>query len=648
MGNKGNATKRWPSKSHMRTLFPKKLAKRQNQKRKTPPLTPQLLHTISIDHLECDDYVLHDEVTFDNEPSTIELSRHESDSSAASKHVPLSPSGLDGPIFGKLSDCRVMDTVDHADYNLVYELGDHSAEKQGRLVEQINGANESLSKQKRVDAKGLGRDAVIQSRDFISLLELFRTDRDLFLKLLDDQNFVQENFLWCHHSSSTMKLLTKSSSFPRAGLSGGKAGPSTHNHKWKESKFFVYQKKKAQLGDTPSISGTMSKGAMTSKAGIKVDILKSESATMHGSGVGSSSEVLPGSTHELKSQRDHGTVLNHFKDLQQRTENVVNKNRKVNLWISMDGILHKVPYGQKVTEDAMKEKLCRSASARYDRDNPRDHIGTSANRYPRQSIQRSCSLTESLDRYSHLLESISTKESKRLPESLKSSNENSGLQHRKTLKTSARIFSNPEFFISHSFSEDVQSEVFHAELSSGVSATSFLDSDMAVNIHSFPGPGSVGTLMHAKQIKESDSTEHSIDINVSGITDEGLEMNEHDQSEMGKASHPTEDISHILLHEQDIEISKQPKFISECDHNETQEISSLTDTLLHEQESGMEMDPTDKQIPISVLESFLEEDPVTPAKCLISEGEVSKIISSIIGLLLYIAKQFLDMHSSRQ
>ncbi|XP_010920593.1 uncharacterized protein [Elaeis guineensis] len=624
IGNKGNTTKRRRSKGHMRALFFKTLARKQNEKWKTSPVTRQLLRTISIHHLECDDYVLHDEVTSDNEPSTIELSPHESDSSAASKHVPLSPSGSDGPIFGKMSECRAMNTVNHVDDNLVYELGDHSVEKQGRLVEKINGANESLSKQKHVDAKRLGRDAVIQSSFFINSLELFRTDRDLFIKLLEDQNFVQENFLWCRHSSSTKKLLTHSSSFPRAGLSGGKAGPSRRNHKWKESELFVNQEKKSQLGNTPSISSTMSKGAMTSKAGIKVDILKSEFATMDASVVGSSSEVLPGSTHELKSQRDHGTVLNHFKDLQQRTENVVNKNRKANHRISMDGILHKVPYGQKVTEDVMKEKLCRSASAGYDRDNPRDNIGISANRYLHQSIQRSRSLTESLDRYSHLLESISTKESKRLPESLKSSNEDGGLQHRKTLKTSARIFSNPEFLSSHSFSEDVQSEVFCAALSSEVSATSFLDSDVAVNIHSFLGPESVGTLVHAKQIKESDTTEHSIDINVSGITDESLECplltNEHDQSDIGKVSYPTDqdDICHMPLHERDIGISTQPKLISEHDHKEIQEISSVTYTPLLEQESGMEMDPTDKQIPVSVLDSFLEEDPVTSAKCLIS------------------------------
>ncbi|XP_026658930.2 uncharacterized protein LOC113460924 [Phoenix dactylifera] len=622
IGNKGNTAKRRPGKGHMRALFSKKLARRQNQKREPPPVTPQLLRTVSIHHLECDDYVLPDEVTFDNEPSTIEFSSHESDSSAASKHVPLSPGGPDGPTFGKMSECRAMNTANHVDYNLVYELGDHSVEKQGRLIEKINEANESLSKQKHVDANGLGRDAIIQSRDFINLLELFRTDRELFPKLLEDQNFVRENFLWCHHSSSTKKLLTKSSSFPEAGLSGGKAGPSRLNHKWKESEFFVNQEKKSQLGNTPSISSTISKGATASKAGIKVDILKSESATMDGSGVGSSPEVLTSSTYELKSQRDHGTVLNHFKDLKQRTENVVNKNRKENHRISMDGILHRVPYGQKVTEDVMKEKLYRSASAGCDRDNPREKIDVSANRYLHQSIRRSRSLTESLDRYSHLLESISTKESKRLPGSLKSSNEDSGLQHRKTLKTSVRIFSNPEFFKSHSFSEDVHREVFHAE--SEVSATSFLDSDVAVNIRSFLGPESVGTLERTKQIKESDPTEHNVDINVSGITDGGLEhpllMNKHDQSEIGKVSYPTEeDVSHIPLHERDIGISRQPKLISEHDHNEIQEISSLTSTPLHEQESGMEMDPTDKQIPISALDSFLEEDPVTPSKCLISE-----------------------------
>ncbi|XP_008810602.2 uncharacterized protein LOC103721983 isoform X1 [Phoenix dactylifera] len=630
IGNKGNTLKRKPSKGRIRALFSKSLARRQDQKQEMLHVTPRLLRTISIHHLECNDYVIPDEETSDNEISTVYFNSHESDSSAASEHVPLLPGGPDGHIFGKTSEaCRAMNTLNHMDYNLVDEFGDLLVEEQARLVEMLNEAKESLSKQKHVDAKGLGRDVL---RDFINMLELHRTDRELFLKILKDQNFVWEAFLQRHHSSGPKKILTKSGSFPGAGLSGRKAGPSRLNSKWKESEIFVDEEMKSQLGNTPSISSTMAADAMASNAGIKVDILKSKSASVDVSGVGSSSEILPGSTRELKSQRDHETILYHFKDLEQRLEDVINKNMKESHRISMDGVLHKVPYGQKVTEDVMKEQLHRSASSRCDRESTRDKIVISGNRYPHRSIQRSRSLTESLDRYSHLLESISMKESKSLPESLKSSHEDSGLQNKKTPKTFGRIFSNPEWFRSHSFTKAVQSEVFHEAPPSEVSAAGLLDGDAAVNINNSLGPESVETLVHTKQIKESDTfTEHSIDINVSTITDGGLEhsllMNEHDQSEISKVSYPTkEDTSHIPLHEVEIRISRQPVLVSEHDQNEIQDISDLREEntsyiSLHEKESGTEMYPTDKQSSISVLDSFLEEDPVTSAKYLTLEAD---------------------------
>ncbi|XP_015688263.1 uncharacterized protein LOC102717008 isoform X2 [Oryza brachyantha] len=94
--------------------------------------------------------------------------------------------------------------------------------------------------------------------------------------------------------------------------------------------------------------------------------------------------------------------------------------RKSHRSISMDGVLHKVPYGQKVSGDVTKEGLSRSASATYDRDGLKPYNGTAAKRPVNQGFQRSRSLTESLERYSHLLDSISSSQSKRMLTSSKS------------------------------------------------------------------------------------------------------------------------------------------------------------------------------------------------------------------------------------
>ncbi|KAF8704991.1 hypothetical protein HU200_031242 [Digitaria exilis] len=98
--------------------------------------------------------------------------------------------------------------------------------------------------------------------------------------------------------------------------------------------------------------------------------------------------------------------------------------RKSHRSISMDGVLHKVPYGKKVSEDPISEGLPRSASATYDRDGLKPYSGPAAKRHVNQDFRRSRSLSESLENYSRLLDAISTSDSKRILTSSKSTRDN--------------------------------------------------------------------------------------------------------------------------------------------------------------------------------------------------------------------------------
>uniref|UniRef100_A0A0E0JE24 DUF4378 domain-containing protein n=1 Tax=Oryza punctata TaxID=4537 RepID=A0A0E0JE24_ORYPU len=134
----------------------------------------------------------------------------------------------------------------------------------------------------------------------------------------------------------------------------------------------------------------------------------------------------------------------------------IHVKRKSHRSISMDGVLHKVPYGQKVSGDVIKEGLSRSASATYDRDGLKPYTVTTAKRPMNQGFRRSRSLTESLEKYSHLLDSISSNQSKRTLNSSKSTRDHSldgpavmiGLQ---SLVMTAENFVIPE----HALSPDV-------------------------------------------------------------------------------------------------------------------------------------------------------------------------------------------------
>ncbi|KXG31882.1 uncharacterized protein LOC8073300 isoform X2 [Sorghum bicolor] len=103
----------------------------------------------------------------------------------------------------------------------------------------------------------------------------------------------------------------------------------------------------------------------------------------------------------------------------------IRMKRKSHRSISMDGILHKVPYGQKVSGDVISEGLPRSASASYDRDGVKPYFGTATKRHVNQGFRRSRSLSESWENYSRLLDSISSNESKRILTNSKSTRDHS-------------------------------------------------------------------------------------------------------------------------------------------------------------------------------------------------------------------------------
>ncbi|RLN23095.1 uncharacterized protein C2845_PM07G01490 [Panicum miliaceum] len=154
---------------------------------------------------------------------------------------------------------------------------------------------------------------------------------------------------------------------------------------------------------------------------------------------GESTSSGDGSSHntKLSTQNAMDTNLRHstssipdgcdsdlsFSLLLKRDDSCV--KRKSHRSISMDGILHKVPYGKKVSEDIVSEGLPRSTSATYDRDGLKPYTGPAAKRHVSQGFRRSRSLSESLENYSRLLDAISSSESKRVLTSSKSTRDHS-------------------------------------------------------------------------------------------------------------------------------------------------------------------------------------------------------------------------------
>lgn len=123
------------------------------------------------------------------------------------------------------------------------------------------------------------------------------------------------------------------------------------------------------------------------------------------------SSLIPPATEKSLQDLDNGKiVLDHSAELEQKIRSIIKEEHR----ISMDGVLDKIPFGHALADDDNVEKEESRGG------NSRSKFGSEGfvsnnSKLAHRSIQRSRSLTASLERYSGLLESVSVREPERLP-----------------------------------------------------------------------------------------------------------------------------------------------------------------------------------------------------------------------------------------
>ncbi|XP_026664033.2 uncharacterized protein LOC103716525 [Phoenix dactylifera] len=581
---------RTSGKALMRNIICKRRNRQKDQKRKISPLASRLLRTSSIHRLECNDYVLPDELTSGSETSPVGLHSAEA-ASSSSQNRPSSSKTSGSPIIRK--QCKVCGSINIADDKGHNRLGDHLLEKRTLLGEKLNEAKEALlKKQQSTHAGEAGRGvALLQSKEFLDMMELLNANRELILKILQDPTFIIANYLQGQQASGSEMVLTTSSSLPAAELSCRNSEALRLNHKSKESEPLSRKNGKLEAGSSPLVPNIIEDGsqAMESITDEEDEILTVEAENLDTAGTAPALGYLTGSFYISNDKKDR-TLSNHFKTIKRRIKDVIKDNKKEHHRISMDGVLHKIPYGQKVSEDVKKEVqslLERSASDKLNSYSSKGKFGRKGVASSKSgpvggSIRKSFSLTESLDKYSHLFESISSREKKRLPACSVSTKEDSGLQVRKFPKAFERIFSLPELD-SYSLSKDIQDEVSDASQSLEMLTSGPQIDDAVLDPYSYNKPKPVDNLVCTEESIKSDAlTEHIVEVNA----------------------------------------NEQPILINELDHCDTYSISdnfvSEEDNYgsLHVISSDMPAEPS----PISVTNLCAQEDLVSPAKDSVSEA----------------------------
>ncbi|KAK1298853.1 hypothetical protein QJS10_CPB14g01550 [Acorus calamus] len=117
--------------------------------------------------------------------------------------------------------CGTSKTATHMGDNHIDELGRQILEKQSLLQEKLDEVKDVLLKQKNMDARNT---TVRQAKDLLSALELFNANKELFLQILNDPNSALAKYIQSLQASNAESILTKSGSFPGAGLSSRKNG----------------------------------------------------------------------------------------------------------------------------------------------------------------------------------------------------------------------------------------------------------------------------------------------------------------------------------------------------------------------------------------------------------------------------------------
>lgn len=572
MENKITVTKKSSGMAHLITLLYKKLMKKHDRKLKNSPSAARLLRTISIHHLECDDYVLPGEMTSESDSSTAELNSHDKDSSASSEqacriHNTVSDTGAKKVIATEesLQDEVTMADIEQRIKDVI--KGEHRISMDG-VLDKVPFGHKLTDDAEREESRGggsprskFGSEGFVSANSKHAHRSLQRSHSlteslDMYSHLLDSSSFRESQLLQRLNSVKekdnnlaqrrVLRTRSLSESFDRYSL-------LLESSSVRES-----QRRPQRLNSVKEQDGNLAHRRVLRSRSL------SESLDRYSNLLEFISVREPQKPQKLNSMKEQDNNFAH----------------------------RRVPRLRSLSESFDRYHLLESFSVREHQRLPQrsNSVNEQDNSTAHRRVQRSRSLSESFDRYSQLPESVSPK---RQPERLKSIREEDGLQDMKSQTDSERILSDPEigpFSLGNHVSSEV-SAISIKELGSGMSA-----GDLKVVTSTSDEPNSVSVLMNTKEMTEADTfAQHNEEPDASGTTG-GVEEPE-------LSNEPVQSEAYIVL---DDLIADDSSSIS---HQED----------LNERKEDLNKKPL-KQSPVSVLDSYFEEDPVSPAKYTDSHG----------------------------
>lgn len=213
--------------------------------------------------------------------------------------------------------------------------------------DKLNEAMEMFLNQKFMDAKKFVKDgATHQNREFMDALEVLNSNKELFLKLLQDPN----SLLVKHIQDLRTAQLDKESK-EETMRSTQSEKPISHKQLQRQSVHNLFRRKE-KIEDG---SKNLKKGNDSSYASNRIVVLKPSLERAQNSTTMSPSSS-PRSHYILKKEVENERATNQFsiREITRKLKNVIGESRKERNWLSMDGILHRTPYGHQHSRAANK------------------------------------------------------------------------------------------------------------------------------------------------------------------------------------------------------------------------------------------------------------------------------------------------------
>lgn len=306
--------------------------------------------------------------------------------------------------------------------NCLLEHDSELVEKLSVIQKALSDVAEAFLTQKLVEAKRVTeKGSVCQSKQFINALETLNANRELFLKLVQDPNSVllkhiqdlQNAHAGMLSEFDLCKIDMLGEDVGSSAQSEGSVGQNGHS--------FFRRKEKLKETKQQSLS--------------RIIVLKPNSSITQNPSITMNPNSPPRDSrkHRVVSER----VGSYFslKEIKRRLKNVIGDNKERRS-ISMDGVLHKIPYGQKSMEKAVPSKSFSDAK----RTSPKPSIVAMKRDKPKGETG-SVSM-----RFSDYREpSFYAEAKKHMVEMLNSDDDRKTFQLTKTPKSLGRVLSLPEY-----------------------------------------------------------------------------------------------------------------------------------------------------------------------------------------------------------